>query len=137
MYLRLEEFLPCELINIIDDLKKQTEAKDTIKRWTNIMIIKTTALKFVVSVVLDSFNASEGLFYNPISLHGKLMNLNIYFQGHLLNILNYNYSREKYVVKFWKSLLNMLACCLYNHYKYLVSTHTTKKELKKMKVMYY
>lgn len=130
----LEEFLPSEITDIVDYFKIHAESKEVIKRWTNIMIIKSASLKIVISVVLDSFNSPEGVFYisnHPISLHGKLMNLNIYFQGHLLNMLNYNYSREKYVVKFWKSLLNMLACCLYNHYKYLVSTHTTKKELKK------
>lgn len=130
----LTDILPSELTDIIVQYKKQADSKDIIKRWTNIMIIKTAALKFVIPVVLDSFNTSEGLFYladHPISLHGKSMNFNYLFLGNLMNILNYNYSREKYVVKFWKSLLNMLGCCLYNHHKYLVVSTPTKKKLKK------
>lgn len=47
-------------------------------------------------------------------------------------MLNYNYARETYTVYFWKALLNMLSCCLYNHYLYF-TTRYTKKELKENK----
>lgn len=135
----LEEFLPPELTDIIDHLKIHAEAKDVIKRWTNIMIIKSASLRFVVDTILNTFD-SYGEAYlvltnynNHVALTGERgarMNLCDDLLIHIKNVLNYNYARETYTSYFWKNLLNMLSCCLYNHYLYF-TTRYTKKELKK------
>lgn len=136
----LEEFLPHELTNIVDYFKIRAESKDVIKRWTNIMIIKSASLRFVVDTILNTFD-SYGEAYlllinynNHVALTGErgapIIELSNDLLIHIKNVLNYNYARETYTVYFWKTLLNMLSCCLYNHYIYF-TTRYTKNELKK------
>ena len=137
----LEEFLPRELTDIVDYFKIHGESKDIIKKWTNIMIIKSASLRFVVDAVLNTFDSYGDAYLlltdynNHIALTGERgapINSCDDLLIHIKNVLNYNYARETYTVYFWKALLNMLSCCLYNHYLYF-TTRYTKKELKENK----
>lgn len=53
----LEQFFPREITDIIENFKKNAQAKDIIKRWTNIMIIKSASLRFVVDTILKTFDS--------------------------------------------------------------------------------
>lgn len=137
----LEQFFPHEITDIIENLKKNAQAKDVIKRWTNIMIIKSASLRFVVDTVLNTFDSYGDAYLlltdynNHVALTGERgapINLCDNLLIHIKNVLNYNYARETYTVYFWKTLLNILSCCLYNHYLYF-TTRYTKKELKENK----
>lgn len=137
----LEAFLPHELTDIVENFKKNAQAKDVIKRWTNIMIIKSASLRFVVDTILNTFDSYGDAYLlltdynNHVALTGERgapINLCDDLLIHIKNVLNYNYARETYTVYFWKALLNMLSCCLYNHYLYF-TTRYTKKELKENK----
>lgn len=123
----LENLFPQEIVNIILHYNKQSEAKEIINHYTNLINNKTSSLKFLVNEVINSYNVSHSFQYNLINLNNELL-------FHLKRVINSNYSREKYNHYFWQSLLNLFSRSLMNYYNYLLfSNKTANTKLKNNK----
>jgi hypothetical protein len=114
----LENLFPPEIVNIILHYNKQSEAKEIIKHYTNLITNKTSSLKFLLKEVLNSYNISHSFQYNLINLNNELL-------FHLKRVINSNYSREKYSHYFWLSLINIFSRSLMNYYNYLLFNNKT------------